>query len=52
MGELGIVTRILCNIVGDSPFTYATNDAAVAPGQLTIDQLKAFHEFFHKKFIL
>jgi len=52
MGELGIITRILCNIVGDSPFTYATIDKAVAPGQLTIDQMKTFHEFFHKKFIL
>jgi 3-dehydroquinate dehydratase I len=52
MGELGIITRILCNIVGDSPFTYATIDKAVAPGQLTIDQMKSLHEFFHKKFIL
>ncbi len=52
MGELGIITRILCNIVGDSPFTYATIDKAVAPGQLTIDQMGIFHDFFHKKFIL
>ena len=52
MGELGIITRILCNIVGDSPFTYATIDKAVAPGQLTIDQMKIIHDFFHKKFIL
>jgi len=52
MGELGIITRILCNIAGDSPFTYAAIDKAVAPGQLTIDQMKTFHELFHKKFIL
>jgi 3-dehydroquinate dehydratase I len=51
MGELGIITRVLCNIVGDCPFTYATIDKAVAPGQLTIDQMKSIYSLFHKKLI-
>jgi 3-dehydroquinate dehydratase-1 len=51
MGELGIITRILCNIVGDCPFTYAAIDKAVAPGQLTRDQMKSIYALFHNKFI-
>lgn len=51
MGELGIITRVLCNIVGDCPFTYATIDKAVAPGQLTMDQMKSIYKLFHNKLI-
>ncbi len=51
MGELGIISRVLCNIVGDSPFTYATAENAIAPGQLTINQMKAIYSLFHDKLI-
>ncbi len=51
MGDLGIITRILCNIVGDCPFTYATIDKAVAPGQLTRNQMKSIYTLFHNKLI-
>jgi 3-dehydroquinate dehydratase-1 len=51
MGELGIISRVLCNIVGDAPFTYATVDNAVAPGQLTIKQMNSIYLLFHDKLI-
>jgi 3-dehydroquinate dehydratase I len=51
MGELGIISRILCNIIGDCPFTYCTIEKAVAPGQLTIDQMKSIHSLFHNRLI-
>jgi 3-dehydroquinate dehydratase-1 len=51
MGELGIISRVLCNIVGDSPFTYAAIDNAVAPGQLKINQMKSIYSLFHNKLI-
>lgn len=51
MGELGIISRVLCNVVGDSPFTYATVENAIAPGQLTIHQMKSIYSLFHDKLI-
>ncbi len=51
MGELGIISRVLCNIIGDSPFTYTTIEKAVAPGQLTINQMKSIYSLFHNKLI-
>jgi 3-dehydroquinate dehydratase I len=51
MGELGIISRILCNIIGDCPFAYCAIEKAVAPGQLTIDQMKSIYSLFHNKLI-
>lgn len=39
MGEAGVMTRILCALYG-APYTYAALDRAVAPGQLTLDQMR------------
>ncbi|GIU71887.1 MAG: 3-dehydroquinase [Candidatus Nitrosocaldaceae archaeon] len=39
MGELGMASRVLSMLYG-SPFTYATLDKPIAPGQLQIDHLK------------
>jgi 3-dehydroquinate dehydratase-1 len=52
MGELGILSRVLCNVVGDSPFTYASIEKAVAPGQLTIKEMRSIYSLFHNKFLL
>ncbi|HEY0580075.1 MAG TPA: type I 3-dehydroquinate dehydratase, partial [Candidatus Nitrosocosmicus sp.] len=52
MGELGILSRVLCNVVGDSPFTYASIEKAVAPGQLTIKEMRMIYSLFHNKFLL
>ena len=51
MGELGIISRVLCNIIGDCPFTYSTIEKAVAPGQLTINQMRSIYSLFHNKLI-
>ena len=51
MGELGILSRVLCTVVGDSPFTYTTVENAIAPGQLTINQMKSIYSLFHARLI-
>ncbi len=51
MGELGIISRVLCSIVGNSPFTYTAIENPVAPGQLTINQMKSIYSLFHDKLI-
>jgi 3-dehydroquinate dehydratase-1 len=44
MGEPGILSRILCTIYGTAPFTYAALDEAIAPGQLTIHQMRKLYD--------
>jgi len=46
MGELGVVSRILCGKFG-SPFTYATfsSERELAPGQLSFDEMKGKYRF-------
>lgn len=51
MGEPGTISRILCSIIGDAPFTYASLSDAIAPGQLSIDQMKTFEKLFNSKLI-
>lgn len=43
MGKHGILSRILCNLQGDSPFTYASLDTPLAPGQLDIVLMKKIY---------
>jgi 3-dehydroquinate dehydratase-1 len=43
MGEAGVISRVLCTIVGNAPFTYASLDKAVAPGQLTVKQMRKLY---------
>jgi 3-dehydroquinate dehydratase-1 len=42
MGEAGVITRVLCALYG-APYTYAAIEKAVAPGQLTIAQMKQLY---------
>jgi 3-dehydroquinate dehydratase I len=44
MGDAGIVSRILCTIVGNAPFTYTSLEKAVAPGQLTVEQMRTLYD--------
>ncbi len=46
MGELGLISRVLCGKYG-SPFTYATfnADRVLAPGQLTFDQMRDLYRY-------
>lgn len=46
MGELGLLSRILCGKFG-SPFTYTTfsADRVLAPGQIVFDQMKNLYRY-------
>ncbi|AFU58561.1 3-dehydroquinate dehydratase [Candidatus Nitrososphaera gargensis Ga9.2] len=44
MGEAGVISRVLCTVIGNAPFTYASIEKAVAPGQLTVKQMKKLYD--------
>jgi 3-dehydroquinate dehydratase-1 len=44
MGEAGIISRILCTVFGNAPFTYAALEKAISPGQLTIKQMRKLYD--------
>jgi 3-dehydroquinate dehydratase I len=44
MGELGVLSRILCTIYGNAPFTYASLGKSVVPGQLTLLEMRKLYE--------
>ncbi|HEX2067439.1 MAG TPA: type I 3-dehydroquinate dehydratase, partial [Nitrososphaeraceae archaeon] len=39
MGDAGVISRVLCVIIGNAPFTYASLEKAISPGQLTVKQM-------------
>lgn len=43
MGETGVMTRVLCALYG-APYTYAALEKAVAPGQLTLAQMRQLYD--------
>lgn len=40
MGEFGVVSRILCTMAGNAPFTYAAVNRHTAPGQLDLIHMR------------
>jgi 3-dehydroquinate dehydratase-1 len=44
MGDAGVISRVLCVIIGNAPFTYAALEKAISPGQLTIKQMRKLYE--------
>jgi 3-dehydroquinate dehydratase-1 len=44
MGDAGVISRLLCTLIGNAPFTYASLEKAVAPGQLTVQQMKKLYD--------
>jgi 3-dehydroquinate dehydratase-1 len=44
MGEAGVVSRVMCTVIGNAPFTYASLEKAVAPGQLTVKQMRKLYD--------
>jgi 3-dehydroquinate dehydratase-1 len=44
MGEAGVISRLLCTVVGNAPFTYASLEKSLAPGQLTLQQMKKLYD--------
>jgi 3-dehydroquinate dehydratase-1 len=52
MGELGVISRVLCTVIGESPFTYASlENATVAPGQLSVNQMTRIYSLFKRKIL-
>lgn len=44
MGEQGVFSRVMCTVIGNAPFTYASLENTVAPGQLTVTQMRKLYE--------
>lgn len=44
MGDAGVISRVLCVIIGNAPFTYASLEKAISPGQLTIKQMRRLYD--------
>jgi 3-dehydroquinate dehydratase-1 len=44
MGEAGVVSRLMCTVAGNAPFTYASLEKAIAPGQLTVRQMRKLYD--------
>ncbi len=49
MGDAGVISRVMCTIIGNAPFTYASIEKAIAPGQLTLTQMRRlYNKIDHK----
>jgi 3-dehydroquinate dehydratase-1 len=44
MGDAGVISRLLCTLIGNAPFTYASLEKSLAPGQLTLQQMKKLYD--------
>ena len=44
MGDAGVISRVLCVLIGNAPFTYASLEKAISPGQLTIKQMRKLYD--------
>lgn len=44
MGQAGVLSRLLCTLVGNAPFTYASLEKPLAAGQLTLQQMKKLYD--------
>ena len=51
MGDYGIISRILCTIYGKSPFTYASLEKTIAPGQLSVIEMRRIYERITQHFL-
>ena len=51
MGDCGIMSRILCTFFGRPPFTYASLEKSIAPGQLSVIEMRKIYERINKHFL-
>jgi 3-dehydroquinate dehydratase-1 len=51
MGEPGVLSRVLSTVVGEAAFTYASVGAPLAPGQLSVDQMRSIYDLFKSKLV-
>lgn len=50
MGNCGIISRILCTFYG-SPFTYGSLEKTIAPGQLSVIEMRRIYDRINKSFL-
>ena len=50
MGDCGIISRILCTFYG-SPFTYGSLEKSIAPGQLSVIEMRGIYDRINKYFL-
>ena len=50
MGNCGILSRILCTFYG-SPFTYSSLENTIAPGQLSVIEMRRIYDRINKYFL-
>ena len=50
MGDLGILSRVLCTLIGNCPFSYASLEKPVAPGQLSIKEMRYMYQRIERHF--
>lgn len=43
MGEFGVLSRVLCTLYGNAPFTYASLNKRIAPGQLNLKTMRKLY---------
>jgi len=44
MGDAGMISRVLCTLVGNAPFSYASLKTPTGPGQLSVIQMREIYE--------
>jgi 3-dehydroquinate dehydratase-1 len=49
MGELGVLSRVLCTVYGNAPFTYASLNKSTAPGQINIEAIRKLYDGLYRK---
>jgi 3-dehydroquinate dehydratase I len=51
MGDCGVISRILCTFYGKSPFIYASLEKSIAPGQLSVIEMRRIYDRINKYFV-
>ncbi len=51
MGDCGVISRILCTFYGKSPYTYASLEKSIAPGQLSVIEMRRIYDRINKYFV-
>lgn len=49
MGEYGVLSRFLCALYGNAPFTYASLNCRTAPGQLSMETMRKLFKGISRK---
>ena len=44
MGDLGVLSRVLCTVYGNAPFTYASLGEPIVSGQFTVQEMRKLYD--------